>query len=194
MRFFYGTEGKFERFRVLEDNVDALCAEVPPFDASAVAVKRLHKQWHNTGENNEWSEFLAKLATNKTWIAGWCEDECWFNFPLIHNDSAIGAAEEMCHVTIALLKSVGGINVAGFALLLPRSKLPTHTDTTGFHYNSAALNMMLTGSKSRLCVGPEDFHEHVKGKAVIFNSEYPHCAYNDGDTNRVILYVDFRLS
>ena len=190
MRFFYTTAHPFERLKVLEDNHEAIAAEVPPLNKEAITIKRLHKDWHNTG-GEAWVEFMAKLESNREWIGGW--DTPWFNFPLVINNKAVGAAEELCPTAVKLLTGIEGINVAGFALLLPHSKLPVHTDTTGYHYNSAAFNMLLSGSNSTLHLGPEDAHTHKKGVAVIFNSEYPHSARNDGDSNRVILYLDFVL-
>lgn len=189
MRLFYTTAG-FERLKVLEENHEAIAAEVPPLNKDAITIKRLHKDWHNTG-GESWVEFVAKLEVNREWIGGW--DTPWFNFPLVINNQPVGAAEELCPTTIKLLKGIEGVNVAGFALLLPHSKLPVHTDTTGYHYNSAAFNMLLCGSNSTLHISPEDCHDHKKGEAVIFNSEYPHCAKNNGDSNRVILYLDFVL-
>lgn len=192
MKLFYTTASPFERLKVLEDNHEVIAAEVPPFDTNAITIKRLHKDWHNTGEKESWLEFVAKLESNRAWIGGW-DEQAWFNFPLVIGGKAVGAAEELCPTTVKLLKGIEGVNVAGFALLLPHSKLPVHTDTTGYHYNSAAFNMLLSGSNSTLHVGPEDIHDHKKGVAVIFNSEYPHSARNNGDSNRVILYLDFVL-
>jgi beta-hydroxylase len=192
MRFFYTTANPFERLRVLEEQHEAIAAEVPPFDTNAITIKRLHKDWHNTGDEAAWAEFVARLESNRAWIGGW-DGQAWFNFPLLIGGKAVGAAEELCPTTLKLLKGIAGVNVAGFALLLPHSKLPVHTDTTGYHYNSAAFNMLLSGSNSTLHVGPEDTHDHKKGVAVIFNSEYPHSARNNGDSNRVILYLDFVL-
>ena len=60
-----------------------------------------------------------------------------------------------------------------------------------------ALNMCLTGDKSSLYIRNKDnIYEkyiHTNGKLVIFNSEIEHYANNNGDINRVILYIDFAL-
>jgi len=168
-----------------------MLAEVPPFKLETVTLKREIGEWADT-ENGR--ELFEKLTTNTNWIKGW--DEAWFNFPLIFNDTAIGKAEQLCPETIALLKSVGGINIAGFSILLPKSTLSLHTDTTGPTTNSIAFNMKLAGGNSKLYVKDgEGFarHTHRDGEAVLFNSEIEHYATNDGSTNRVILYVDAKL-
>ena len=195
MRHFYTTDDdeRFARLKTLEQHYLHILEEVPEFNLEAVRIKRLHNEWYNTGEVDGWDKFLEALKVNRTWIAGWDKDNCWFNFPLMQRDVIIGAASELCPFTIGLLKDIGGINIAGFALLLPHSKLPPHTDTTGPSYGSIAFNMKLSGGASALHVGPHGNHEHVTGRAVLFNSEVPHYATNDGDVIRIILYLDVAL-
>ena len=196
MRFFYNSsDEKFTRLKRIEERHPEIAAEVPPFNQQQVVIKRVHDDWYNTGDKKNWEDFLTALKTNKTWVAGWDDKNAWFNFPLMQNDAVLGDAERLCPKTIAMLRNpeMLGINIAGFALLLPHSKLPTHTDTTGPSYNSVAVNMLLSGSNSHLHVGPDASYAHELGKAVVFNSEYPHCATNNGDTNRVILYIDMKL-
>ena len=43
------------------------------------------------------------------------------------------------------------------------------------------------------CKNVKYTYKHESGKAVIFNSELNHDASNNGDTNRVILYIDFEI-
>jgi hypothetical protein len=193
MRFFYNTGDKiFERTKIFEKRHEDIVSEVPDFNRDDVVIKRVI-DWFNVGDSKNWEASLADLKNNKRWIAGWDNSNLWFNFPLMFNGTVIGEADTICPKTISLLRSVPGINVAGFALLLPHSKLLTHTDPTGPNYNSMAFNMMLYGNNSHLMVGPDAIHTHEVGKAVIFNSEWPHCATNESDSNRVILYMDIKL-
>ena len=95
-----------------------------------------------------------------------------------------------------ILKSLGNIKTCGFTLLYPNSSLDIHTDYVGPSFNSMALNMLLTGTNSNLNIYHKNVkytYNHESGKAVIFNSELNHNASNNGNTNRVILYIDFEI-
>jgi len=189
--FFTTDEPPYRRFKPLEEHWKMMLAEVPPFKIETVTLKREMGEWADTANGRE---LFEKLQSNTNWIKGW--DEAWFNFPLIFNDTVMGKADWLCPKTVALLKSVGGINIAGFSILLPKSTLSLHTDTTGPTTNSIAFNMKLSGSNSKLYVkNGEGFarHAHRHGEAVLFNSEIEHYATNDGPTNRVILYVDAKV-
>lgn len=189
--FFTTDEEHYRRFKPLEEHWRTMLAEVPPFNLETVTLKREIGEWADTANGRE---LFEKLQSNTNWIKGW--DEAWFNFPLIFNDTAIGKADLLCPKTIALLKSVGGINIAGFSILLPKSILNLHKDTTGPTTNSIAFNMKLAGSNSKLYITSDQgftSHTHRDGEAVLFNSEIEHYATNEGPTNRVILYVDARV-
>jgi aspartyl/asparaginyl beta-hydroxylase (cupin superfamily) len=134
-----------------------------------------------------------QLSSNRDWVAGWDPDNKWFNFPLILKDRPIGFAKEICPNTIQILQDLGGINTAGFAIILPHSRLPVHTDPTGPTYGTMAFNMLLSGKNSSLIVGKSPPYKHKLGKAVLFNSELEHYARNDSDDIRTILYMDIVL-
>jgi hypothetical protein len=78
------------------------------------------------------------------------KNDVWFNFPLMYRNNVIGKAETICPNTIKLLKSLKNINIAGYSLLIPNSKIEFHTDDTGPTFNSMAFNMKLSGGKSDL--------------------------------------------
>jgi hypothetical protein len=187
---YYDINNKlFTRFRALEINYKTIAAEIPNFDQKKVTIKRDEGVWHNK-KTDLHENIFQQLSSNREWIAGWDPDNKWYNFPLILKDAPIGFAKEICPNTIEILQSIGGINTAGFAILLPHSRLPLHADPTGPTYGTMAFNMLLYGEKSSLIVGESYAYEHKLGKAVIFNSELPHYARNDSDDIRTILYMD----
>ena len=179
----------FPKFKVLERHHVAIGAEIPAFCKGDVTLKRDMKSWYNSEGGKD---LVERLQTESKWIASWDDAGVWFNFPLVVNDIPLPHAEAVCPQTISLLKSLGGINVAGFSLLLPKSRLPAHTDGTGPSFGTMAFNMKLTGGLATLHVGGKT-HRHMIGKAVIFNSEVPHYAKNDGTSERTLLYIDFKI-
>lgn len=190
---YYDTDLEFfRRFKILETRYKELSNEIPPFDPTKVTFKRKRGVWLDE-KTDEYKEMIKGLSSTTEWVEGCNSNSTWYNFPLILKDQPIGFSKEICPVTIGILQSIGGINVAGFAILCPHSSLPIHTDVTGPTYGSMAFNMLISGEKSSLVVGKSAPHEHELGKAVLFNSEIPHYARNDSDINRTILYMDVNL-
>lgn len=190
MIFFYTTKD-FPKMKILEDNYEIIKSEIPNFVFENIKVKRKRNDWGNNGV-----KLFLDLQNNKEWIFSWQAEDRWFSFPLMYYNNVIGLAEEVCPNTIKILKSLGNIKTCGFTLLYPHSSLDIHTDFVGPSYNSMALNMSLTGTDSDLNIyhnNNKHTYNHKNGKAVIFNSELNHNASNNGDTNRVILYIDFNL-
>lgn len=188
MELFYTTE-KYPKMKTLEDNYEIIQKEIPNFIFENIKVKRKKDEWGEKGE-----DLIKNLKDNKEWIFSWQAEDRWFSFPLMYNNHPIGLAEEVCPNTIRILKSLGNIKTCGFTLLYPNSSIGIHTDYVGPSFNSMALNMLLTGKNSDLNIyynNIEYKYKHECGKAIIFNSELPHNATNNDDTNRVILYVDF---
>jgi aspartyl/asparaginyl beta-hydroxylase (cupin superfamily) len=59
-----------------------------------------------------------------------------------------------------------------------------------------ALNLKLIGDICNLYIKQNNEfigHNHMTGKAVIFNSELEHYADNKSNSNRIILYIDFQV-
>ena len=193
MEIFENCDSKtiYNKFKLLENSYKEIINEIPLFDIDKITVTRKFNEWDN--ENGR--DFLEKkLKDNKEWIYSWDVNSKMFNFPLMYLNNVIGIADTLCPLTINLLKQMGGINVAGFSLILPGGSLVPHRDDTGPSFNSMALNMFLIGDNSRLYININDKYEqyiHKEGKIVIFNAENEHYADNNGEINRVILYVNF---
>jgi hypothetical protein len=192
-KLFYNTnDTPFIRLKILEHNYKMIISEIPHFDINKVTVKRDQNEWIDKETKMVSINILNKITKSNTWIEGWKNDESpWYNYPLIVNGIEMGN----CPKTIQLLKMCGlKINIAGFTLLLPKTKLKVHNDpNTGISSNSAAFNMILSGTDCNLYIKDKNNfikHTHEIGKAVIFNSEIDHYPDNNGTTNRYLLYMD----
>jgi hypothetical protein len=196
-KLFYNTDDKyFENLKLLEYNYKTILSEMPPFYIQSVTIKRNGAEW----ANNISSENFNLLKNSDTWVEGSNNERyIWYNYPLLVNNIIMCGADKKCPKTLKLLQLSGlKINVAGYALLLPKSKLSLHTDITGLSNNTVAVNIKLSGTDSYLYIKNKnnnfDEYEHQDGKAVIFNSQIEHYAINNGPKIRYILYMDIGLS
>jgi len=198
---FFTTE-TYPYLKILEENTNIIEKEIPYFNKNKVKITRKQTDWNNEGMD----KLFEELKNNDSWIKSW-DGNSWYNFPLIYDNRVVGLAEKICPNTIKLLKKIP-IKVCGYSLLLPNSKISIHNDGTGPSYKSMAFNLHLKGNNSSLFVNPEFVPEnnvnvknlelnkfiekkHEKHKAIIFNSEQYHYATNDGNVNRIILFIDF---
>jgi aspartyl/asparaginyl beta-hydroxylase (cupin superfamily) len=180
--FHYTNEDKYKIYNILEQNWIAISNEIPPFNIDKVKIVRKRDEWYNT---NEGLSLFEKLQRNTDWVGSWHDN--WFSFPLMFNNNVVGDVENLCPNTIKSLKLLGNVNVAGFSLLTPHSTVPLHTD------EHISLNMLLSGKHSHISIqnGTSfDTTYYKYGEVLIFNSKIPHAARNDGDENRVILFID----
>lgn len=190
--FYFTDNSKYNKFKILELNYNLIISELPVFDINNVYLERNSTKWIN---DQSFDKIINEdLKNNDSWIRSSNTNNVWYTYPLIYKDKPVGRTEETCPLTIKLLQMLKGINICGFSLLLPNSKLPIHTDYTGPTYNSMALNMKLTGGICNLYIKNKNNkfikYRHSVGKAVIFNSEVQHYADNNGSCNRIILYAD----
>ena len=193
-KLFYNTnDTPFQKLKILEHNYKLILSEIPKFDISTVTIRRNDDEWLDKIPQ----ETFDKLKNVNNWVEGWNKEKnTWYNYPLLVNDIVMCNTDKTCPKTIQLLKMCGmKINIAGYALLLPNTKLMVHQDLqTGPTNNKAAFNLMLTGTDSNLYVKDKNNnfgkYIHEDGKAVIFNSELEHYADNNGSRIRYILYMD----
>jgi aspartyl/asparaginyl beta-hydroxylase (cupin superfamily) len=191
-KLFYTTQDlQFQKLKYLEHNYKTILSEIPTFDINKVKIKRNPQEWIDKIN----SDTFNKIKNCDTWIEGWDENKfTWYNYPLLAKGTVMCDTATKCPKTLQLLKMSGlKINVAGFALLLPNTKLMVHTDPTGVSTNTAAFNLFLKGTDSSLYIKKnEEFveYKHQDGKAVIFNSELQHYADNNSTDIRYILYMD----
>jgi hypothetical protein len=180
----------YPEVKVVEDNWKSIAFELPPFD---MTKKNQYPKRSRSAWNNE--EAARELMNTKSiWMQGWQGDQVWYNFPLMYQNLVIDQADKICPKTIEILKHIPHVQIAGYSMLLPNSKLAPHTDLTGKKYGSMALNMPLTPIKdeSAALYILDSVHKHKTGKAVIFDSTQTHWADNRSEKPRVILYIDFK--
>ena len=187
-KLFYTTNDCPE-MKIIEDNWQTIAKEIPFFDIEN--IEKMKKRSRLAWNNNE-GEKLAKNMKSE-WIKGWQTDSKWFNFPLMYHGKVIDKSDIICSKTIEILKKIPSIQIVGYSILLPKSKLDVHTDEAGKKNNSMAYNLLLTENCANLYVKNEKY-KHKLGKGVIFDSNNEHYADNEDNKIRVILYVEFCIS
>ena len=185
---FY-TTSDYPVIKVLEDNWKIIASEIPPIDQSKLNdyPRRPRSAWNN----KEASELLKSIKSE--WCQGWQGDRVWYNFPLMYHGHVIDKAEEFCPQTIAFLKTLPQIQIAGYSTLMPGKALTPHSDHTGVSFGSMACNLMLTNNPKGSLYVNDQTYQHNPGKAVIFDATQEHWAdYQDDQRPRTILYIDFK--
>lgn len=97
--------------------------------------------------------------------------------------------EQSCPLTAALVHSVPGLFIAGFSILRPGCVILPHVGYTDSVWRSHLGLICPPGAWIE--VGGQR-HDWCEGESVVFDDTYSHHAVNDGDSDRVILIVDFK--
>jgi len=184
---YYG-DSQFPKLEILKENFEIIqkeCLDVYRNCEQTDKITRSYNEWN--GNLDAVQEFVNK-NNNKYWIPAWTGG--WYNYPLMVKDVVSpGITTEICKNTTSILKSIGGINVAGFSLIKGGYSIDPHTDSTGPSFGTLAYHLCLIG-KSTLVVN--DIPTIQKpGKTILFNREYTHYLFNHTDEDRIILYMDF---
>lgn len=96
-----------------------------------------------------------------------------------------------CPETARLLQCIPGMKTAMFSILAPKKHIPGHRGpykgVLRYH-----LGLIIPGPKGscRILVGSE-VRSWEEGKSLIFDDSHWHEAWNDSDSYRVVLFVDF---
>jgi aspartyl/asparaginyl beta-hydroxylase (cupin superfamily) len=180
----------FPKLEILKKNFKEIqkeCLDVYHSCEVTNKIKRKQEEWN--GSLDKIQEFIVQHE-NKYWIPAWTDD--WSNYALMLKDCvAPGITSKICPKTTEVLKSIGGINVAGFSLVNKNCKIAPHTDATGPSYGSLSYHLCLVGESLLLVNNTPVLQE--PGKTIIFNPEYEHSLYNHTDKDRIILYIDFMV-
>jgi aspartyl/asparaginyl beta-hydroxylase (cupin superfamily) len=109
-----------------------------------------------------------------------------------------------CPETMALLKRLPNVRVAGFSRVMPGTTIEPHTGYTGRVYDALAFHMALVVPKRGRCglqCGNERHIWRKPGETIVFDDTFTHSAWNhaqDSDEGfelengvRIILYIDF---
>jgi beta-hydroxylase len=98
---------------------------------------------------------------------------------------------EQCPETTRLLNRIPGMKTGMFSILSPRKHIPPHRGpykgVLRYH-----LGLIIPGKEGscRIRVG-SDFRSWTEGKSMIFDDSNEHEVWNDTDSYRVVLFVDF---
>jgi ornithine lipid ester-linked acyl 2-hydroxylase len=96
-----------------------------------------------------------------------------------------------CPETVRALRHIPGMKSAMFSILAPRKHIPEHRGMwKGVLRYHLGLIVPEPKGGSRIRVG-KDTRFWVEGKSMIFDDSHPHEVWNDCDSRRVVLFVDF---
>jgi aspartyl/asparaginyl beta-hydroxylase (cupin superfamily) len=96
-----------------------------------------------------------------------------------------------CPETVRILQRIPGMKSAMFSILSPRKHIPEHRGmykgVLRYH-----LGLVIPGPEGscRIRVG-NDVRSWREGKSMIFDDSHPHEVWNECDSYRVVLFVDF---
>lgn len=106
-------------------------------------------------------------------------------------DALLQSLPERYPNTIACLKNVSSLRFAAFSRLHPKSKLAPHRHQNPFSYIYHLGLIIPPGDTCGLKVGDQTHIWSKAGDAAVFNDNFEHSAWNDSDSERIILYIDF---
>ena len=119
------------------------------------------------------------------------EGEQWKTFWLYAYGEKAEENCARCPETVRLLQRIPGMKSAMFSILAPRKHIPEHRGmykgVLRYH-----LGLIVPGPEGscRIRVG-NDVRCWKEGKSLIFDDSHPHEVWNDWDSYRVVLFVDF---
>lgn len=96
-----------------------------------------------------------------------------------------------CPTTAAVLRAIPGLITGFFSILGPRKRLPPHY---GPYRGVLRHHLALIVPEPDACgirVGDQVRHWH-EGRSLVFDDTYQHEAWNDTDSERVVLFLDIK--
>lgn len=105
------------------------------------------------------------------WYGRWAEQNC-----------------ERCPTTAALLHSIPGLQVAGFTVLGPQTRIPKHQGPTKSYRWQLGIRIPGRVGDCGLRIG-DDPVLWREGEILAFDDRTPHEAWNDSDEERVVLFI-----
>jgi beta-hydroxylase len=118
-------------------------------------------------------------------------DRGWKTFILTGYGFTSTPNTQLCPDTWRALQSVPGLTTAMFSIFEPGKRLPAHRGP----YNGVLrlhLGLLVPADRERtgIRIGEQTCH-WTEGKVLIFDDAYRHEAWNDANSIRVVLFVDF---
>jgi beta-hydroxylase len=104
-------------------------------------------------------------------------------------DNVLPSAQTLCPKTVALVQSIPTIHGAMFALLPPGGRLVAHRDP---YAGSLRYHLGLVTPHADTCKIFIDGEPYFwkDGEDVLFDETYIHCAENESDVTRLVLFCD----
>jgi len=118
-------------------------------------------------------------------------DNDWKTFFLAGIGMDCRANAQRCPETMRLLGRIPGMTTAFFSILSPRKHIPAHRGAyNGLLRFHLGLLVPEPRERVRIRIG-NDYRNWTEGKALIFDDTFNHEVWNDTDSYRVVLFVDF---
>jgi ornithine lipid ester-linked acyl 2-hydroxylase len=109
-------------------------------------------------------------------------------FGLIALGEPIRVASEMCPKTAKILECIPNVTLAGFSRLAPHTHIQAHT---GWAKNELRLHLgLVIPPQCKFRVGQE-IKDWEEGHCLIFDDTTEHEAWNNSDSTRTVLLLDF---
>jgi ornithine lipid ester-linked acyl 2-hydroxylase len=98
---------------------------------------------------------------------------------------------EICPETTLIIENIPAIKTAFFSILMPHKHIPKHRGVyKGVLRCHLGLIVPQLKNSCGICVGQDVLHWE-EGKCLVFDDSYPHEAWNDSSSIRVVLFLDF---
>ena len=205
-RFFYDPD-QFAQFQIVRNHLDDIIEEVTALTQRSVSVtNEVIGNFSVWSGDNEFDSLAEKVSEEGGWVKWWNNESPsdpnktlgfdWTIFGFIYAPgSYIEANGLICPKTMAVLKSLKNVRVAGFSRLNPKTQIKPHTGYTGRRYDSLAFHMGLIIPTDGSCAFQCSNEVHTwktPGEMIVFDDTFPHAAWNNSDSDiRIVLYIDF---
>jgi ornithine lipid ester-linked acyl 2-hydroxylase len=137
-------------------------------------------------------EAIAAEPEMLNWPEKKLYDGAWDTFGLYAFGNKQHKNCERCPVTTRLVEQIPGMVMAGFSRLAPGTHIKPHVGYGGWaHYVLRVHLGLIVPEGVEMRVGPET-RAWSTGKVTIFCDATEHEVWNGGDTERVVLLLDFR--
>ncbi|GMH49033.1 hypothetical protein TrVE_jg4218 [Triparma verrucosa] len=118
-------------------------------------------------------------------------DSGWSTLNLHQNSHRLPSFPyDLCPLTLSLLESfpIAG-RISGFNRQLPGTGIPEHSDGNNM-WLTLQMPLHTEKGKARIVNGGEE-RVYVEGECEIYDTTYSHYTFNEGESERVVLHVDF---
>ena len=198
---FYDIE-YFSDMKQLQDNFEAIREETKSIPWNINDIYRPKGVWATNNDIGPQTKgFVANNIEIEGWMYAWqtesgTKNNNWLNYPLMFQGTEFKNNLKHCPILHSiLLQHRDKINVAGLSLMRPNSQINPHRDTTGPRYGSLGYHLGLIVPdpiKCTLTVNDKIIHQR-EGHSIVFDPTQLHSAANKSNTDRIILYIDFKI-